>query len=267
VCDATSAGGVAAKVDGEEVAVVAGDVRDGFSAGGVVATVDVDGEEVAVVAGDVRDGFSAGGVAATVDCEEVAVVAGDVRDGFSAGGVAATVDGEEVAVVVGEVRDSFSPDGAVVTVVAEAVTADDGGVEDVVSAFGTAAPFVKAVESAGGGTGDVVFAGADVAVKGGVLDAFAAGVIAAPVVVEGMVPVVTDEVRDPVTAGGAGTTDGAVSVIARFGVEFGSTDDGTTVSLSPTTSMIRRSGSRSVNEVARNVVARSNTTRTVPASN
>jgi hypothetical protein len=56
-------------------------------------------------------------------------------------------------------------------------------------------------------------------------------------------------------------------VIARFGVAFGSTADGTTDSLSPTTSMIRRSGSRSVNEVARSIVVRSNTTRTVPASN
>jgi hypothetical protein len=100
-------------------------------------------------------------------------------------------------------------------VVEESVTVDVGGAVDVVSNVAAVAAFVGLAEAAaGGGTVDAVFAVCpDVAVAGDVRDSFAAGAAAATVVVKAAVDV-TGGVR--VAVGGAGTTSGAGSVIARF---------------------------------------------------
>ena len=160
-----------------------------------------------------------------------------------------------------ELLEIFSPDGTVFAFVAEAVTADEDGAENVVSIAGAALTFVEAEESAVGGVADFAVEAA------GAVGIPFVDEVAAPPLVTGVVVTVAGAVRDAVTVGGAAETEGDDSVFARFGVVFGSTGDGTAVSPSETISIIRRSGSRSVNAVARSVVARSNTTRTVPASN
>jgi hypothetical protein len=207
-----SSDGTAATVAGEDAGVIDVEARDAFSVGEAAAIVV--GAETAGVAGEVCEGFSAGGAAATVVDEEVAVVAGVLRDGVSFGGAVAAVTGEELAVAGGKGRDSFSPNGTVVPVIADVVTADDGGAADVVSTVVAEVPFVGAAEF-GVGAGDAAFAvGTDVTVTGGAGDTFDEDV-AVPVVA-GVMVAVTGGVRDAVTVGDAGATDGEVSVIARF---------------------------------------------------
>jgi hypothetical protein len=204
-----SSDGTAATVAGEDAGVIDVEARGAFSVGEAAAIVV--GAETEGVAGEVCKGFSAGGAAATVVDEDVAVVAGALRDGVSFGGAVAAVASEELAVVGGKGRDSFSPDG---TVVPDVVTADDGGAADVVSTVVAEVPFVGVAEFAVG-AGDAAFAdGTDVTVTGGAGDTFDEDV-AVPVVA-GVMVAVTGGVRDAVTVGDAGATDGEVSVIARF---------------------------------------------------
>jgi hypothetical protein len=245
--------------DGTVVALEA-DVPEGVSAG--VAAVTVPGEDDFGIGGELRGAFSVGGAAAAVD-DDVSGIADVFRNVLSAAGPVATVVGEEVAIFVDVFGDAFSVGGAEAAVfdeelTGEVVTADDGAAADVVSTVVAAVPLLAAAEFAVGAGGNMAFAdGTVVPVTDDVEDSFPAG--AEPVTVTG-------GVRDAVTAGGE-DVDGAVSMTARLGVGLESIVEGTTVSTSPTISIIRRSGSRSVNAVARSMVARSKTTRTVPASN
>jgi hypothetical protein len=197
---------------GTSAAGVAGTVG-GVTTGEAAATLVAGREGAVVVVG--RASFAAGGVEFTGAGEDAGVTDVEVRDAFSVDGAAATVVDEEVAVVGGEGRASFSPDGTVVTVVPEVITVDEGEAADVVSTIVPAAAFVGAAEFAVAGTGVVVFAGgADVTVAGGVDKAFDDDV--APSEAAGVMVAVTGGVRDAVIIGGAGATDGTVSVITRF---------------------------------------------------
>jgi len=235
------------------------DVREGVSAG--AAAVTVPDEAAVVFDAEVRDAFSVGGIAATVAGEVMGEGTVTFREVFSVGGTVATAVGEELAGGDTEVRGCFSPNAAVVAVAAEVATADDGGADDLVSnvVVAGAGAFAEVAEPDVACLAvDVAFAdGSVVAVRAAVRDWFVAGVAEITVV----------EAAFAVTGGDTKAVPaGEASVTARFGV-VGSTNEGAGASASPTISMIRRSGSLSVNAVARSIVARSNTTLTVPASN